>query len=308
MLTMLPRSTTRRADSSPEPRGVKIDDGFLVLNDDAMRLTLDACRGGAIRELERDGRAIFRPTPATAGEDPFDTACFAMAPYVNRIAHGRFSFAGQAVRVARNWSEDPHPLHGHGWRARWLVVASSSWSATLQFEGGADEWPWRYRCRQRFELAADGLSVELSIANLSDTPMPTMLGLHPYFPQAAQAQLQARLPKVWMTDQAALPVQEAPTPASWDFTASRAINAVPLDHCFSGWDGNATLRWPDRTVLVHAAHCEHLQIYAPAGQDFFCIEPQSARSGALGGDGAGMRVVAPGERFAIGVRFTVQGA
>jgi aldose 1-epimerase len=286
---------------------VKIDEGFLVLEHDAMRLTLDPRRGGAIREFERHGRAIFRPTPAIAGEDPFDTACFAMVPYANRVAHGRFSFGGQAVRLARNWSEDPHPLHGQGWRARWLVVAASSSSATLQIEGGADEWPWRYRCRQRFELAADGLSVELSIANLSDTPMPAMLGLHPYFPQAARAQLQARLPRVWMTDEAALPVQEAPTPPCWEFTASRAINAQPLDHCFSGWDGDATLRWPDRTVLVHATHCEHVQVYAPVGPDFFCIEPQSARSGALNGDGAGVSVVAPGERFAIGVSFTVQG-
>jgi aldose 1-epimerase len=111
--------------------------------------------------------------------------------------------------------------------------------------------------------------------------MPAMLGLHPYFRQAAQAQLQAQLPRVWLTDQAALPMREERTPAAWSFDPARAIDAVALDNGFSGWNGIATLRWPDRAVTVRAAHCRCLHVYAPTGQDFFCIEPQSAAPGAL---------------------------
>jgi aldose 1-epimerase len=158
-----------------------------------------------------------------AGDDPFELACFPMVPFVNRVAHGRFSFCGRAVQLARNWSQDPHPLHGHGWRARWEIVAASDSGATLRFDGGADEWPWSYRCEQRFQLLPDELAVELAIENLSDAPMPAMLGLHPYFPQAARAQLRAQLPRVWMTDSAALPVREIATPPAWrSITASRA--------------------------------------------------------------------------------------
>jgi aldose 1-epimerase len=301
-----PRSSSRRrADLRADLPGVKIDEGFLALQCDAMRLTLDPWRGGAIREFDWHGKAIFRATATMAGDDPFDMACFPMVPFVNRVAHGRFSFGGHAVQLARNWSEDPHPLHGHGWRAQWQVVARSASSATLRFDGGADEWPWRYRCEQRFQLAANALSIELSIENLSDAPMPAMLGLHPYFGGAARAQLQAQLPAVWLTDQAALPVERTPTPTDWRFDPPRAIHAVALDHCFSGWNGVASLRWPDRTVTVQATHCSYLHVYAPAGRDFFCIEPQSAVAGALSRDKGDATVVAPGGRFAIGVRFVV---
>jgi aldose 1-epimerase len=287
---------------------VKIDEGYLVLRRDATRLTLDARRGGAIREFDWRGQAIFRPTPMMGGDDPFDMACFPMVPFVNRVAHGRFSFCGRAVQLARNWSADPHPLHGHGWRTRWEVVAASASGATLRFDGGADEWPWSYRCEQRLQLLPDELAVELAIENLSDAPMPAMLGLHPYFRQAARAQLRAQLPRVWMTDSAALPVREIATPPAWRMDPARPLHALALDHCFSGWNGVATLLWPDRTVTIRATHCSHLQVYAPAGRDFFCIEPQSAVPGALGRDAGEATVVAPGKRFAIQVEFAMGAA
>ena len=172
--------------------GMKSDEGLVVLQSAATRVVLDPRRGGTIRELKWHGRDVLRPTPAQAGDDPFDTACFPMAPFVNRIAHGRFEFGGRTVQLERNWSEDPHPLHGQGWRKPWHVVSESASGATLRFEGGADEWPWRYRCEQHFHLQPDGLSVELSLENLSDGPMPAMLGLHPYFPDATQARMNAR--------------------------------------------------------------------------------------------------------------------
>ncbi len=300
------RSSSRRWDDfDPNSPGVNIDEGFLVLQHETTRLTVDPRRGGAIRAFDWRGKAIFRPTAATAGDDPFEMACFPMVPYVNRVAHGQFSFGRHAVHLARNWSEDPHPIHGQGWRAPWTVEAASGSSATLRFYGGANDWPWRYRCEQRFQLLADQLSVELRIENLSDTAMPAMLGLHPYFREAPQAQLQAQLPRVWLTDRAALPMREQATPAAWSFDPARAIDAVPLDHGFSGWNGAATLRWPDRTVTVRAAHCSCLHVYAPAGRDFFCIEPQSAAPGALSRDTNEARAVAPGEHFAIQVQFAV---
>jgi aldose 1-epimerase len=287
---------------------VKIDEAYLVLESDTTRLTLDPQRGGAIRDFDWRGQAIFRRTPVMAGDDPFDMACFPMVPFVNRVAHGRFSFRGREVQLARNWSEDPHPLHGHGWRARWEVVSTSSSSATLRFDGGGNEWPWSYRCEQRFQLLPDELAIELAIENLGDMPMPAMLGLHPYFHQAARAQLHARLPRVWMTDSAALPVREIATPTAWRMDPARPIHALALDHCFSGWDGVAALQWPDRSVTIGARHCSHLHVYAPPGRDFFCIEPQSAVPGALGRDAGDAAVVAPGRRFAIQVGFAIGGA
>ena len=278
----------------------KTDADVLVLQDGAMQLTLAPGRGGAIRELKWRGADVLRAAPADA-TDPFEMACFPLVPFANRIARGRFVFDGHAVQLQPNWSADPHPLHGQGWRAPWRVAAASRCAATLAFEGGGDAWPWRYRCEQRFELAHGVLVVALSIENLSDGPMPAMLGLHPYFPDAARAQLRARLPRVWRTDGDALPLEEMATPPEWRFDPPRALNTLALDHCLSGWDGVAALCWPDRFVTLRAEHCSHLHVYAPRGCDFFCIEPQSTAAGALGRGEA--TVVPTGERFGIEVRF-----
>jgi len=279
-------------------------EGLLVLEHQETRLTLDPRRGGVIRELKWRDWDILRPTPAAAGDDPFDTACFAMVPFVNRVADGRFTFDGHAVQLARNWSEDPHPIHGHGWRAPWEVLAAARSNATLKFEGGANEWPWRYSAEQSFELTANGLSLELSIRNLGRSPMPAMLGLHPYFPDAKHARMEAQLPRVWLTDSATLPVEETKTPAAWSFEPARAIQAVQLDHGFSGWNGVAHLRWPEHTVTVTSPDCQFLHVYAPAGRDFFCIEPQSAAPGALGRQPREVASVAPGERVGVRVQFS----
>ncbi len=281
------------------------DGAPLVLRHQAARLVVAPSRGGAIRELTWGGADVLRPASPGAPDDPFAAACFPMVPFVNRIAHGRFRFAGRTVRLQPNWSEEPHPIHGQGWRAMWQVKAATETSATLRFEGGGDEWPWRYGCEERFRLLPDELSVELSVENLSDAPMPAMLGLHPYFPRAAEARLEARLPRVWLTDAAALPVEEAQTPAGWRFEPRRSVQAVPLDHCFGGWNGDASLEWPDRAVRLRALHCPYLHVYAPAGRDFFCIEPQTGAPGALGRSSEEAPSLAPGKRMAIEVQLKV---
>jgi aldose 1-epimerase len=278
---------------------------LLVLQHQQTRLTLDPRRGGVIRELSWQGHDILRPTGAQEGEDPFQTACFPMVPYVNRVARGRFAFGGRAVQLARNWSQDPHPLHGQGWRASWTVTAASKYNATLHFEGGADEWPWRYRCEQRFQLLPETVSIELSIQNLGSEPMPAMLGLHPYFPDAPHAHLHAQLPRVWMADAESLPTQETGTPPAWNFDPARAVSAIALDHGFAGWNGVALLSWPDRTVTLRAPDCRFLHVYTPAGRDFFCIEPQTAPPGALGRDPTEASIVAPGGRLSMRVHFSI---
>lgn len=277
----------------------------MVLQCESALVSVDPTRGGAIREFTWRGFDVLRPTPADAGDDPLDVACFPMVPYVNRVAGGRFDFRGQTVQLEPNWRGDPHPLHGQGWRASWDVVSASNTTAILRFEGGGNEWPWRYRSEQCFELGPDSLWVELSVENLSDTPMPAMLGLHPYFADAAHARLQADLPRIWLTDAAAIPLEEAQTPLRCRFEDSRAMAEVELDHCFSGWSGVASLRWPDRVVTIRAAQCNYLHIYAPAGKDFFCVEPQTAPPGALGRNAGETAVVGSRERIAMRVQFAV---
>jgi aldose 1-epimerase len=288
------------------PITAKIDDGILVLRHADAQLILDPERGGAIREFSCGRRHILRPTVVTATMDSFDLACFPMVPYANRVADGRFQSGGRQVQLARNWPQDPHPLHGQGWRGRWMMAQMSASAASLQFEGGGDEWPWRYRAEQRFAVEPNGITIELSVENLAAEPMPVMLGLHPYFFNAAGTRLQARLPRVWRTDPAALPLEEIATPVDWAFDPARPLTDLALDHCFAGWDGVATLHSPEQTIHLQASNCSFLHIYVPEGRDFFCLEPQSAAAGALGRGDAEVEVVPPGGRRAISLRIFVE--
>lgn len=276
---------------------------FLILQHHSARLSLAPQLGGAIRSFTWRGRDVLRPTPATAGDDPFTMACFPMAPYVNRIAHGRFEFGGRTVQLERNWRTDPHPIHGQAWRRPWSIATAATTDAVLTFDGGADEWPWRYRCEQRFVLQDEGLSIELALENLGVTTMPAMLGLHPYLAMPAHARMRARLPRVWRTDAGSLPIEQIDTPSAWSFDPGRLVDAVALDQCFAGWDGVVSLEWPDLRLTLRASRCPFLHIYTPQGQDFFCLEPQTAPPGALERGAGEAAALAPGERLAIEVHL-----
>jgi aldose 1-epimerase len=132
-----------------------------------------------------------------------------------------------------------------------------------------------------------------------------MLGLHPSFGDAAHAHVVAQAPRVWLTDQECLPIDEVETPAAWSFEHGRPINAVVLDHCFTGWNSQATILWPDRRVTIKATHCDCLHIYAPAGQSFFCLEPQSGPAGALHRNPNEASIVQAGRSFEVEVQFEV---
>jgi aldose 1-epimerase len=278
----------------------------MVLRNGDTLVTVDARHGGAIREFSWRGRAVLRPAVAPDVIDPFATACFPLVPYANRIAGGRFNFECRDVQLQRNWDRDPHPLHGQGWRSQWSVEDQSAPRAVLVFSGGGDEWPWPYRAVQELTVLADGLEVTLSVENRSDSTMPAMLGLHPYFPHAATATIEARTGTVWQTDAQALPVDEITTPLEWSFDTPRRATQVPLDHCFDLWDGTATVRWPDRLVKMSASGARALHVYTPAGVDFFCLEPQTAAAGALNRARGEVAKLAPGERLEMGVRFSVE--
>lgn len=280
----------------------------MLLRNADTRLVLDAVHGGAIREYSWRGLDILRPALSASDDDPMQLSCFPLVPYANRIAGGRFVADGREVRLRRNWDRDPHPLHGQGWRSAWTIESTSDSQATLAFCGGGNEWPWRYRAVQEFELLPAGLALRLSVENLSEGIMPAMLGLHPYFPEGPRATVQARTRTVWLPDAQSLPVQEIMTPADWTFDTPRSAVRVALDHCFDHWDGVAVVRWPDRTLRLSASGARALHVYTPANAGFFCLEPQTAAAGALQRTAGEVARLAPGERLQLGVRFSLEQA
>ncbi len=230
---------------------------------------------------------LLRPCDAAAraARHGAGSSCYPLVPFSNRIANGRLAFDGGTVVLEPNWPGQRHPMHGDGWARPWTVERAAERSATLVYEhDGLTGWTFRYRARQSFDLAPDGLTVGMSIENLESGPVPAGLGLHPFFARDAETELACRLAGVWRTDAEVLPLDRIAVPPEWDFAASRPVDDIELDNCFDGWNGAAAIRWPRQSLGLALEATEpfrHLVIYVSKGRPFFCVEPVSHANGAV---------------------------
>ncbi len=284
----------------------------LSLADGELTLELLPGLGAAVATLRYQGRDVLRPTPPGA-TDPFDTAAFALVPFANRIADGRFRVGGREVTIPRNAPGQAHPLHGHGWRRPWRVDEAARDRAALSYEHSPDDWPWAYAATQTLSLRGDSLEVALSVENRDSTPMPAGLGWHPYFHKGRGATLRAHLEGVWLTDEESLPVRLAHGTrfAQWG-RGDELARPELIDHCHTGWPGVAEILLPEerlRLALTASRALRWLHIYSPPALDFFCVEPVSQMPNAVNRSAppaiTGQRLLAPGERFDARVTLSV---
>ncbi len=280
-----------------------------------MSLTLAPETGGSVAAFRVGGRDIMRPAPDGA-DDALDMACFPLVPFSNRIAHGQFSWRGQAISLPPTMGDHPHAIHGQGWRAGWDVLHAGQVMAKLGFAHAPGAWPWAYEARQSFLLDEAGFTHTLVVVNTAEAAMPAGLGVHPYFPRTPECRIEARLAGRWETTAQGLPTEHRALAAGERFDSGRRVMDLTLDHVFTGWTREARIVWPEwgLALAVEASPLlDHLVLYVPPRESFFCIEPVSHMTDAfnrMGPDGpvTGARVLAPGEELAAQVRYTVLAA
>jgi aldose 1-epimerase len=243
--------------------------------------------GGGIARLDWQGLALLRPavSGAVAARDPLGLSCFPMTPYVSRITDGVFTWGDVTTAIAPNMAGGTHPLHGIGWRKPWDVESQSDdhVSLVLSHAGDAD-WPWAFTTRQDFTIHPDHVEHRLSITSQDNHAFPSSLGPHPYF-NAKDATITFEAQSLWEISGESLPTHQTRPPVVDQLAAGVSAASLDLDHCFEGWDGVATIRWPTHCVRIEAKiqldsmdlPCTRLQLYTPKGENFFCLEPVTAR-------------------------------
>jgi aldose 1-epimerase len=243
--------------------------------------------GGGIARLDWRGLPILRPVVAgaVAARDPLGLSCFPMTPYVSRITDGVFSWGDVTTKIAPNMAGGSHPLHGIGWRKPWEIVSQSDHHVTLELTHGGDaDWPWAFVTRQDFRLHENYVEHVLTVTSRDKRPFPSSLGPHPYF-NARDAIISFSADALWEISGESLPTHLARPQTVDDLAAGVPANTLNLDHCFEGWNGQATITWPSHSVKLEASGtlgdqiipCTRLQLYTPQGEPFFCLEPVSAR-------------------------------
>ena len=271
--------------------------------------TLCPATGGAIVSLCWRGIELLRP--ASAQSPVRQMGMFTLVPYSNRIGYGQLP--GETPLRA-NFAPEPHSVHGFGWQRPWQVAHAGADRASLELAHQADEdWPFACHAALQVALTADGALLHLSLTNTDTRPMPAGLGFHPFCPVDATTRLRAAWDGRWELDAVHLPCRLAPLTAHDDFHVSRPVSGWEVDHCFTGWDGSATLDYATHSVDIAAGpECPYLVCLRPAdGRPFIALEPVSHVSNAHQLDQravsrTGLRLLAPGATFTISMAISAR--
>lgn len=261
--------------------------------------------GGLLAALECGGVPVLRTMPE-GSTNPLDAACFAMVPWCNRIAGGRFVWAGETITLAPNFLPEPHAIHGHGWQSVWDVTEAEASRCTMVHghDGASPGWPWAYEARQEVVLDAAGCTITLSLTNHADMPMPAGLGLHPYLRRRPESRVRFAASSVVMVDADMIPTGARLPPAQFgDFAAAdgAGLPGTLIDHCFAEWDGAAAVEDDLGSITLRAGGAPHLHLYAPQAPGILCLEPVSHLPDAV--NAGGMPCCAPGETISLSLRI-----
>lgn len=222
--------------------------------------------GGGMTALRFGDRHILVPVPQ-GGRLGGPFGAFWMIPWANRLDSGRLG----PHRLPINREGDNTAIHGLSRDRPWQVETAAPDRAVLV--QAVDAAPYRYEARLVTTLSAAGLSLDLTVTNTGDAPMPFGAGWHPWFVRPPGTHLAFRATQRCIHDARGLPV--AAEPAGGLDGGEEVL--LGLDTHFAGWDGAATIAWPGLALRIAAtgALATNLQVYAPRDRAVLCVEPSS---------------------------------
>lgn len=251
-----------------------------------------------------DGRRhdVLRPPsdrePSKASPNFFGT--WAMLPFANRAFDCVVDDGENRFLVPAN---DPAgSIHGFGWQSAWDVLRYDRGHTVLEHRRSEGPDLYRYRARQEIALDDAGMTIRLSITNEAETALPFGIGHHPWFPCAADTRLA-------MQAAGSLVFGEAFRATGQEVFTQGGPYSDPRPFCsdtvtawsFLGWDGRARIETASTGLAITLTASESLNcpvVWAPAGADFLCVEPQSHAVGAPSEPAA--RAASPLKRLAPG--------
>jgi len=266
--------------------------------------------GGIVAALEWRGpdghlhKLLHAPdgaVPSTAA--PNMMGSWAMAPFANRAFDGIVDDGTIRFRVPGNNPRGSGNIHGFGWQSAWDILGLTESHTLLEHRRSAGPDPYRYRITQEIRLDEAGMTITLTITNEADQALPYGIGHHPWFPCASDTRLGLTANEALTfgesyraTGQQSLsgggPYAGAPVFATGRETA----------WSFLGWSGTARIETPSTGLAIVLSASETLRcpvVWAPAGADFLCVEPQSHAIGspseASAREAAPLKRLEPGE-------------
>ena len=104
-----------------------------------------------------------------------------LAPWPNRIDHGRYSFAGASCQLDLSEPANGNAIHGLTRWTSWQLVETGDDVVELGLRLlGRPGYPFCLELRARYRLSAAGLEVTVTAHNGGSRPAPYGTGSHPY--------------------------------------------------------------------------------------------------------------------------------
>ena len=257
----------------------------LVIKNSHLTLSVAPDIGASVRSFtyERQGTTynVFRNSGQANTVN--DMSCFALAPFASRVQHGKFEWNGHDVQLAANFPPEPHALHGFAWQRPWQVKSQSETAIDLRLEHVSDDWPWSFVVELRYELIDLCLNMTLTTTNLSDTEMPSGLGLHPFFDIDDNTKVKVDAQQMWQMNEQVLPIGFTQSPAALLTELGANANELVVDNVLINDSDRHEIVWHDRGFKadLRSSGCPYTVLYRPEDGPFFCIEPISHCANAL---------------------------
>ena len=249
---------------------------------------------------------VARPGGLAAYRAGHTTAIPLLYPWANRLSRHSYR-AGKTAISLRGLAlhTDPNGLPIHGTmtaRPEWEMVALGRGRMRARFDFGAHpdllaSFPFPHVIEVSVAVATARLEVTTSVVAGGDAAVPVSFGWHPYWRvPGARNSWSLELPEL---ERVRLDRRGIPTGSR---TAAPAETVALADHEF---DDLFTAAGPRRSVTLRGRGAQlrvdldagypFLQVYAPAGGAFCCLEPMTAPTNAL--VTGNHPVVAPRESF-----------
>jgi aldose 1-epimerase len=262
--------------------------------------------GARLHALRHDGVDLLRTPadPLAHIDDPRHWGSYVMAPWCNRLHRLTGEVLGRSLQLGADFA-GPSCIHGQVSDSPWEMLDEGRFFVAA----GGDGWPWRYGVTQEIRVTDLGVTLELSLRNDDDAPMPAGIGIHPWYAGTVSVEL----PAARVQPDNAQPLgASAPVLEDFDLRAGR-----PLPR-------GADATWSvlsERRLRLRAAHwgfdvaqtfssaVSHVTMARPIEFEATAVEPQThAPDGLerlLAGLDGGLTLLQPGGELVVSYEWAI---
>jgi aldose 1-epimerase len=254
-------------------------------------------------------------------------------PFPGRISGTTLEYGGRSYSLEAGDGRG-NAIHGFVLNRAWRVIEQSASRVVGQFQASVDDaalansWPADFRITVAYALDGNTLSIDATLENPGDSPLPMGFGVHPYFrvplgsasaangDAAAKCIVRVPAAEYWELDAMIatgrkLPAADRGLLGGIDFGATR-FDDVFTSLAFDGEWCTATIGDPANVRELRVSFDRAFRecvVYNPPHRESICIEPYTCVPGAIEmtarGIDAGLRVLSPGEAVTARVRIEV---